>query len=169
MQQVVNFKRNDSYTRISVRFSDPLRETLEIFRQNRAMRILAVVDEENRPIGVIREVDVRDLLFNPFGHALMSNPGFGKSIQNLVRPCAAAEQHLERSELIATNPSEPGEPGDKAPGGDLLDRLRALKLAQSTGATLTSREAKWILGKKPVASDRIERVGVINAWRLLNN
>jgi methyl-accepting chemotaxis protein len=111
MQQVVNFKRNDSYTRISVRFSDPLRETLEIFRQNRAVRILAVVDEENRPIGVIREVDVRDLLFNPFGHALMSNPGFGKSIQNLVRPCAAAEQHLESSELIAIFAGHPDSPG----------------------------------------------------------
>ena len=111
MQQVANLKRSDSYTRLSVRHSDTLRETLEIFRQNRAMRILAVVDQENRPIGVIREVDVRDLLFNPFGHALMSNPGFGKSIHSLVRPCAVAEQHLESSELIAIFSGHPNSPG----------------------------------------------------------
>jgi hypothetical protein len=66
-------------------------------------------------------------------------------------------------ELIATNPSEPG---DKAAGGDLLDRLRALKLAQTTGMVLTTREARWILGRKPVANEKLERVGV-NAWRLL--
>ena len=53
-------------------------------------------------------------------------------------------------------------------GGSLLERLQALQLAQSTGATLTSKEARWILGKKPVASEKVERVGV-NAWRLLNN
>ena len=111
MQQVANFKLSDSYTRMFVRLSDSLRETLEIFRQNRAMRILAVVDQDNRPIGVIREVDVRDLLFNPFGHALMSNPGFGKSIQSLVRPCAVAEQHLESSELIAIFSGHPDSPG----------------------------------------------------------
>lgn len=111
MQQVANFKPSDNYTRMSVRLSDSLRETLEIFRQNRAIRILAVVDQENRPLGVIREVDVRDLLFNPFGHALMSNPGFGKSIQNLVRPCAVAEQHLESAELIATYADHPDSPG----------------------------------------------------------
>lgn len=111
MQQVANFKLSGSYTRMSVRLSDSLRDTLEIFRQNRAIRILAVVDQENRPIGVIREVDVRDLLFNPFGHALMSNPGFGKSIQNLVRPCAVAEQHLESAELIATYADHPDSPG----------------------------------------------------------
>jgi len=67
-------------------------------------------------------------------------------------------------ELIATNPSEPD---DKAPGGDLLDRLRALKLAQTTGATLTSKEARWILGKRPVVSEKVDKMGV-NAWRLLN-
>jgi methyl-accepting chemotaxis protein len=111
MQQVANFKPSDSYMRMFVRLSDSLRETLEIFRQNRAIRILAVVDQENRPLGVIREVDVRDLLFNPFGHALMSNPGFGKSIQNLVRPCAVAEQHLESAELIATYADHPDSPG----------------------------------------------------------
>jgi len=43
-----------------------------------------------------------------------------------------------------------------------------LKLAQSTGATLTSKEARWILGRKPVANERLERLGV-NAWRLLTN
>ncbi len=111
MQQVANFKRSDSHTGLSVRLSDSLRDTLEMFRSNRSMRILAVVDQENRPLGVIREVDVRDLLFNPFGHALMSNPGFGKDIQNLVKPCAVAEQHLDSAELIAIFAGHVDSPG----------------------------------------------------------
>lgn len=101
MKQVASFEQTDGAHGLSVSLSDSLRETLELFRNNRSMRTLAVVDGANRPIGVIREVDVRDLLFNPFGHALMSNPGFGKDIKNLVKPCAVAEQHLDSAELIA--------------------------------------------------------------------
>jgi hypothetical protein len=68
----------------------------------------------------------------------------------------------------STPASIASEPDDKPVGGDLLDRLRALKLAQATGMVLTTREARWILGRKPVANERLERLGV-NAWRSLTN
>ena len=41
-----------------------------------------------------------------------------------------------------------------------------LQLAQATGATLTSKEARWILGRKPAEAERIKKVG-IDAWQLL--
>ena len=51
-------------------------------------------------------------------------------------------------------------------GSVLLERLQALQLAQATGATLTTKEARWILGRKPAESERV--VGVdLNAWQLL--
>jgi hypothetical protein len=101
-------------------------------------------------------------------HLLMQHRD-GKSIGQLEADhTAAIVTAPQASKPTAPIASIASEPDDKATGGDLLDRLRALKLAQSTGATLTSKEARWILGKKPVASDRLERVGV-NAWRLLNN
>lgn len=111
MQNVPKFIPSDSQNCLSVRISDTLRETLELFRKHRAMRILAVVDQFNKPVGVIREVDVRALLFNPYGHALMSNPGFGKDIHNLVKPCAVAEYDLSVAELIAAYSAQIDSPG----------------------------------------------------------
>lgn len=111
MQHVAKLKPDDGHTGLSVSFTDSLRETLEMFRNHRSMRILAVVDEFNQPIGVIREVDVRDLLFNPYGHALMSNPGFGKDIKNLIKPCSVAEHHLDGAELIAAYAAQADSPG----------------------------------------------------------
>ncbi len=111
MQNVAKLKPKDGHTALSVSITDTLRETLEMFRSHRAMRILAVVDQHNQPVGVIREVDVRDLLFNPYGHALMSNPGFGKDIKNLIKLCSVAEHHLDSAQLIAAYAAQADSPG----------------------------------------------------------
>ena len=114
------------------------------------------IEGVNKPVSFLAGDQLRAM------EALVEQHKAGRSVAELATAIEKAVP--ERSELIATNPSEPG---DKAAGADLLDRLRALKLAQTTGATLTSKEARWILGRKPVANERLERLGV-NAWRLLN-
>lgn len=100
MQHISRFERSDDCSFLSVLPTDTLRDTLEKFRVNRAMRLLAVVDDTGIPIGVIREIDIRDLLFNPFGHALMSNPGFGSDITGLIKDCAVAEHGQDSAALM---------------------------------------------------------------------
>jgi methyl-accepting chemotaxis protein len=97
--------------RLSVRISDTLRDTLDMFRNHRSMRLLAVLDDHNAPIGVIREIDVRDLLFNPYGHALMMNPGFGNDISKLVKSCALADHKLDNARLLAAYTQHADSPG----------------------------------------------------------
>ena len=115
------------------------------------------IEGVNKPVSYLAGDQLRAM------EALVEQHKAGRSVAELSSAIQKAVP--ERSELIATNPSEPD---DKATGGSLLERLQALQLAQTTGATLTSKEARWILGRKPVASEKVERVGV-NAWRLLNN
>ena len=115
------------------------------------------IEGVNKPVSFLAGEMLRDM------EALVELHKQGRSVAELATAIQKAVP--ERSELIATNPSEPD---DKAMGGSLLERLQALQLAQSTGATLTSKEVRWILGRKPVASEKVEKVGV-NAWRLLNN
>lgn len=78
-----------------------LSDAIQRFRQAPDLRLLAIVDERRRPLGVIREVDVRSVLFNPFGHALMQNPSFGRSMAGLIRPCGTAEADLSDDDLLA--------------------------------------------------------------------
>lgn len=113
------------------------------------------IEGVNKPVSYLAGDQLRAM------EALVEQHKAGRSVAELSTAIQKAVP--ERSELVATNPSESD---DKAPGGDLLDRLRALKLAQTTRMVLTTREARWILGRKPVANERLERVGV-NAWRLL--
>lgn len=79
-----------------------LAEAIEIFRAYPELRLLTIVDGEDRPVGVVRELDVRGILFNPFGHALMQNPSFGGSLDALIRPCVTAEADLPTETLLDT-------------------------------------------------------------------
>ena len=133
------------HRQLSVPHIGTLRTTLEIFRQNPAMRLLAVVDAHNRAIGVIREIDIRNLLFNPFGHALMSNPGFGQDICGLIVDCAVAEADSGDTGMVAAFSRYPNSPGlvtardglfvETYSGEDLAERMAAARVSRAERIT----------------------------------
>ncbi|WP_249055081.1 methyl-accepting chemotaxis protein [Sphingomonas insulae] len=74
---------------------------MDLFRGSPDLRLLAIVDDDQRPVGVIRENDVRSILFNPYGHALMQNPSIGGSLDAVIRPCGMADIGLSTDALLA--------------------------------------------------------------------
>jgi len=78
-----------------------LATAIGMFRDSPDLRLLAIVDEANRPVGVIHETDVRSILFNPYGHSLMQNPSYGRSLDAVIRPCGVAEADLPDDALLA--------------------------------------------------------------------
>src|SRR3546814_6736485 len=56
---------------VAVRRDAHLSEVIDIFRGHPDLRILAVVDAGHRPIGLIREQRVRELLFCPYWFSLI--------------------------------------------------------------------------------------------------
>lgn len=80
--------------------SASLYEAADAFTRNPDMRLIPVVDPARRPIGAIYEKDVRRLLLNPFGHALMRNPAYGSSIDAYLRPCPTAEASVDLPALL---------------------------------------------------------------------
>lgn len=68
--------------------SASLFEAIRIFTSQSAMRVLPVVDARHRPLGALYESDVRLVLSNPYGLALMHNPSSGFNLQRFLKPCA---------------------------------------------------------------------------------
>lgn len=81
----------------------PLSKAMEMFRRFPKARFLAVVDAQGRPVGALHEQVVRDLLFSPFGHALLANPGCRWTLAEMVRPCPVAEIDASVETLIAAH------------------------------------------------------------------
>ncbi|MGK6356080.1 methyl-accepting chemotaxis protein [Sphingomonas sp. DT-207] len=75
----------------SLTLNDPLLHAVDIFNGDTELRLIPVVDAQQRPIGAIFEKDVRRLLLNPFGHALMRNPSYGDGVLRHLRSCPVAE------------------------------------------------------------------------------
>ena len=75
-------------------------DVIELFRSDPDLRALAVLDANARPIGVIREQRVRELLFCPFWFSLMQNPTIGGSIASMIEPCPTADVARSTSELL---------------------------------------------------------------------
>jgi methyl-accepting chemotaxis protein len=73
---------------------------IEMFQAYPDIRLLPVVDDMDRPIGAIFEKDVRRILFNPYGHALLRNPAFGGTLGERVRPCPMADISTSVPDLL---------------------------------------------------------------------
>ncbi|MES2157084.1 MAG: methyl-accepting chemotaxis protein [Pseudomonadota bacterium] len=78
----------------------PLSEAVDHFQNDSALRLLPVLDAQDRPAGAIYERDMRRILFNPFGHALLRNPSFGGRLDDHVRPCATVDRGASIDALI---------------------------------------------------------------------
>lgn len=83
-----------------VRLGDPLIGPVERFQRTPALRLLPVIDERGQPAGAIYERDMRRILFNPFGHALLKNPSFGGRLDSHVRPCPVVDSATAIGGLI---------------------------------------------------------------------
>lgn len=78
----------------------PLADAIDIFRAHPDLRLLPVIDADMRPVGAIFEAELKRILFNPFGHALLSNPGIGMELAHHVRPCPVAADDIGTGALL---------------------------------------------------------------------
>ena len=84
----------------AIRLGRPLSEAVDFFQRDSALRLLPVLDAAGRPVGAIYERDMRRILFNPFGHALLRNPSFGGRLDDHVCPCASADRATDIEALV---------------------------------------------------------------------
>lgn len=83
-----------------IRLGRPLSAAVDCFQRDSLLRLLPVLDDADQPVGAIYERDMRRILFNPFGHALLRNPSFGGRLDDHVLPCASVERSASIETLI---------------------------------------------------------------------
>lgn len=144
-----------AWSALSVTESATVEDVLKLFRANPRMRILAVVTDIGRPVGAIFEIDVRNLLFNPYGYALIRNPYFGGSINSLVKPVPVVDGDLAQIRLGDVPGSH-----DLAEGiiqvrdGRFVRALDSIDLVRLAAAR--ERESAWAHARR---ADRVDDAG----------
>jgi methyl-accepting chemotaxis protein len=66
-------------------------DAVEAFQADTDLRLLPLLDRDGRPAGAIFEKDIRRLLLNPFGHALLRNPSINRNLEEHRRSCPTME------------------------------------------------------------------------------
>lgn len=84
---------------------------VDLFQRNADLRLLPIVDDCGRPTGAIFEKDIRRLLLNPFGHALLRNPSFAKNLAQHRRNCPVHEITEDIGALVSFYTRENGREG----------------------------------------------------------
>ncbi len=101
----------DELNPIALGLSSTLADAVVTFQQETDLRLLPVIDSQCQPIGAIFEKDIRRLLLNPFGHALLQNPTFGADIVQHIRPCPVHEATDDIGVLVDHYRREDGREG----------------------------------------------------------
>jgi methyl-accepting chemotaxis protein len=86
-------------------------DVIHVLQRHQDVRILPVIDEEERPVGAIFEKDVRRVLFNPYGHALLQNPGFSNDLEPHLKSCPSAEADIDVPQLLDIYAQQGGRDG----------------------------------------------------------
>jgi methyl-accepting chemotaxis protein len=141
--------------RRSIAVDATLLAAVEIFRHAPDLRILAVVDTPGAPVGALLDRDIRRLLFSPFGFALLSNPSYGGSLAQHVRPCPTVDRAAGITAILRAWHRDGGGEGvilTKAGQFDgVIDQPSLLRLAaERNAAVVASRAAR---------ADRIQAAG----------
>ena len=71
--------------------SAELREVIALFSAQPDLEALPVIDSEGRPVGAVLERDVRRLLLNPFGHALLQNHSLYRHLDGFISAVPIAD------------------------------------------------------------------------------
>ncbi len=96
---------------IAVDIHSSAADAIALFQAHPSLRILPVLSPNREPVGAIFEEDVRQILFNPYGHALLRNPSFGATLKQRIRPCPTADAGCALGELLTTYAHAGGQEG----------------------------------------------------------
>ncbi|VXC77100.1 conserved hypothetical protein [Sphingomonas sp. AX6] len=139
-----------------VRHDAPFGEVIELFRSQPDMRVLPVVDIDERPVGAVFDRDVRQLLLNPYGHALLRNPSFGGSLGAFVMPMPVADASHSVPRLIDIYRTAQGSEGMILTEGGKL-------IAVLTNRRLVNLAAEHEVARARRQLERSQRIAVATA------
>lgn len=88
-----------------------LSEALAIFGRNPSRTFIIVLDPTQRPLGLLREQDVKGYLYNPYGRDLLSNASYRKSVVTVLSRCPIVDIYAPIERLVESYVNDHGDEG----------------------------------------------------------
>lgn len=86
-------------------------ELLDIFRREDAPNIVPVLDDRHRPLGVVRERELKPYAYSRFGGELLRNKGIGDTIREFIRACPVCDIETRVDRIVEAFSGDGGADG----------------------------------------------------------
>jgi len=86
----------------AIRIDAVMPDVFEVFRRNKDRSFFPVTDASRRPLGIIREHDLKDFIYSRYGRDLLSNKASGKRLIDFVSRCPICEIDTPVEGILAT-------------------------------------------------------------------
>lgn len=83
-----------------LRIDEPMLTALECFRNNKNLSFVPVVNENNEPLGILREQDLKQYVYSPFGISLLKNHAYGSNMFTFLSKIPVAEIHTRVEKIL---------------------------------------------------------------------
>ncbi|PWC44335.1 hypothetical protein TSO221_18040 [Azospirillum sp. TSO22-1] len=80
--------------------ASPKAALLDYFSDERNPAVVPVVDDDRRPLGLIRERDLKRFVYSRFGSELLRNKAFGRTLRDLVVACPVCDINTPLEQVI---------------------------------------------------------------------
>jgi methyl-accepting chemotaxis protein len=131
----------------------PMLDAVTLLRAAPGLRMIALVDEDDRPCGALYERELRSLLFSPFGYALLCNRSLAMGVRGSLRPCPTVEIGAPASAALDAWADHRGAEGLLLTRGGrfvgVVDQQALLRIAAGRDAAVGAQRA--------ARADRIDR------------
>ncbi len=76
-------------------------EAVQMFAQHNDATLFPVVDDNLEPCGIIRERDLKEIIYNPYSHALLANKGLKEGLHRFISRCPVADIDCDADAMLA--------------------------------------------------------------------
>ncbi|MEI6560432.1 MAG: GGDEF domain-containing protein, partial [Rhodospirillaceae bacterium] len=79
---------------------DPMAKVYQAFRAQKEHGFLPIVDDRHQPLGLIREIDLRDVIYSRYGKDLLHNKALHRGLLDFLRPCPVCDINTEAERIL---------------------------------------------------------------------
>ena len=80
--------------------SAKVKSLFEAFRRHKAYTIIPLLDDAERPLGLIHEADIKEHIYSAYGRDLILNPAFTRTLFDFARPCPTIDRHASVERML---------------------------------------------------------------------
>lgn len=84
----------------SISVNAPMAEVLNRFRRTKHVALFPVVNELNEPLGIIREAELKEIVYSQYGRELLKNKSSGISVRRFVNKCPIADLNTKTEKIL---------------------------------------------------------------------